>query len=254
MTESSKSRLKTFCKVIPALAFGAGLILGFNPVPSVSLAAEMDSSYARGGQLYDKWFKVVGTKAPKISHALYPKNRKYAKKPGANWRCKECHGWDGKGKDGAYSKGKHFSGIKGVNGMWGGDPAKVVAVLKGRDHGYADKLSSTDLTDLANFVTKGMIDMDKYIDRKTKNPIGGNAARGAAYFNTVCANCHRKDGSRPKDMGKSLASQMGNPWEVAHKIISGQPDEKMPALRAFGMQPVVDILAHIKTLPKKKLK
>jgi len=39
-----------------------------------------------------------------------------------------------------------------------------------------------------------------------------------------------------------------------HKIVNGQPDEKMPALRAFGMQPVLDIMAHVATLPKKKLK
>jgi thiosulfate dehydrogenase len=61
------------------------------------------------------------------------------------------------------------------------------------------------------------------------------------------------DGTKPKDMGKSLASQLSNPWEVMHKIVNGQPDEKMPSLRAFGMQPVLDIMAHIATLPKKKL-
>lgn len=241
-------------QALSVLVGAAVIALGATLAAAPVQAEEMDSSITRGGKLYDKWYKVVGAKAPKKSHQLYPKGKKYAKKPGANWRCKECHGWDGLGKDGAYSKGKHNTGIKGINGMRGGDPAKVVAVLKGKDHGYGGKLSGTDMTDLANFVTKGQVDSGKYIDSGTKKVKGGDAAKGAAYFNTVCANCHRKDGTRPKDMGKSLGSQMGNPWEVMHKIVNGQPDEKMPALRSFGMQPVLDIMAHIETLPKKKLK
>jgi hypothetical protein len=54
-------------------------------------------------------------------------------------------------------------------------------------------------------------------------------------------------------MGKSLASQMSNPQEVMHKILNGHPGEKMPALRALDRQVIVDVLAHIKTLPEKKL-
>jgi hypothetical protein len=38
-----------------------------------------------------------------------------------------------------------------------------------------------------------------------------------------------------------------------HKILNGHPGEKMPAMRAFDRQVVRDILAHIKTLPEKKL-
>jgi thiosulfate dehydrogenase len=231
------------------LAIIAGVAFVFS---SFAVAAEMEGSIARGGKLYDKWYKVTGASAPTKSHPLYPSDKKYANKPGDNWRCKECHGWDYKGKDGAYASGSHSTGIKGINGMAGGDPAKVVALLKGKDHGY-DMMSDEDLMDLALFVTKGQIDADKSIDRETKMPIGGDAAQGAAYFNTICANCHREDGTRPKDMGKSLGSQMSNPWEVMHKIMNGQPHEQMPALRAFGTQPVVDILTHIGTLPKKKL-
>jgi len=230
----------------------AGLAVAAFAAPPVA-ADEMESSYARGGKLYDKWYKVIDVDAPRAAHPLYPSNKKYAKKAKDNWRCKECHGWDYKGVDGAYASGKHNTGIKGVAGMKGADPAKVVAVLKGADHGYGDKMSDQDMTDLANFITAGLTDMDQYIDAATKTPKGGDAARGAGYFNTICANCHSTDGTKPKEMGKSLASQLGNPWEVMHKIVNGQPDEKMPALRAFGMQPVLDIMAHIATLPEKKL-
>ena len=224
-------------------------LIGF----SLPVQAEEESAMARGGKLYDKWYKVIDVDAPKKSHPAYPSNKKYAEKPKDNWRCKECHGWDGKGVDGAYASGKHSTGIKGINGMSGADPDKIIAVLKDSTHGYADKLGHDDFHDLALFVSKGQVDMSKYIDYATKSPKGGNANQGAAYFNTICANCHRKDGSRPKDMGKSLGSQMGNPQEVMHKILNGHPGEKMPALRAFDRQVIVDILTHIKTLPEKNL-
>jgi thiosulfate dehydrogenase len=45
---------------------------------------------------------------------------------------------------------------------------------------------------------------------------------------------------------------MGNPWEVMHKIMNGQPNEQMPALRAIDRQVAVDIMAHLATLPKEK--
>ncbi len=250
LTKSSRSLASA---TVMAIGLGlAGLAVVALAAPPAA-ADEMESSYVRGGKLYDKWYKVIDVDAPKAAHPLYPSDKKYAKKPKSNWRCKECHGWDYNGVDGAYASGKHSTGIKGVAGMRGADPAEVVAVLKGADHALADKLSDADMTDLANFITAGLTDMNQYIDAASKMPIGGDAARGAAYYNTVCANCHSADGTKPKEMGKSLASQMGNPWEVMHKIVNGQPDEKMPALRAFGMQPVLDLMAYIATLPKKKL-
>jgi Cytochrome C oxidase, cbb3-type, subunit III len=235
-----------------ASLLGAGVVflVGLFAWPGATLAEEIESSMARGGLLYDKWYKVIGERAPGEKHPLYPAEGKYASKPGTTWRCKECHGWDYMGKDGAYSKGKHYTGTKGIRGMAGGDPAKVVALLKDDKHGYGAKLSATDLQDLANFVTKGQVDVDEYIDRSTKMPKGGDKAKGAAYFNTICAKCHGRDGTEP-DMDKSLGKQMGNPWEVMHKIMNGQPDEEMPALRALDRGVVRDIMAHIATLPKK---
>jgi len=242
--------LKTSLTLLAAAAVMTGGIMTASPPVA---ADETASSIVRGAKLYDKWYKVVGQKKPTKSHAAYPTDKKYAKDPGSNWRCKECHGWDYKGTDGAYKTGSHSTGIKGINGMAGADTAKIVAVLKDKTHDLNGKLGEDDFQDLAMFVSKGQVDSSKYIDAK-KNIIGGNAEKGAAYYNTVCSNCHEKDGAKPKEMGKSLGSQMDNPWEVMHKIVNGQPDEKMPALREFGMQPVLDIMAHIATLPKKELK
>lgn len=211
-------------------------------------AAEIESSIARGGNLYDKWYSMLDTDKPSESHKLYPTDKKYAEKPGANWRCKECHGWDYQGVEGAYSSGKHATGIKGINGAAGQSVDEIIALLSNAEHGYGDKLGEQDLTDLANFVSKGQVDMDPYIDRASKAP-KGDPVKGEAYFNTVCAKCHGFDGKEPDDM-KPFGKQMSNPWEVMHKILNGQPGEKMPALRALDHQITADIMSYMVSLPK----
>ncbi|MDI6800760.1 MAG: hypothetical protein QMD01_01690, partial [Thermodesulfovibrionales bacterium] len=67
-----------------------------------------------GGVLYDNWLAELRVKADK-THPSYPAEGK--QKGAATWRCKECHGWDYKGKDGDYSKGNaRYTGIKGITG------------------------------------------------------------------------------------------------------------------------------------------
>jgi thiosulfate dehydrogenase len=226
------------------LALGTAVISPVN-------AEEIQGSLARGGKLYDKWFAVIKAEKPKDTHPAWPASNT-KKKGNTTWRCKSCHGWDYQGKDGAYASGSYKTGIKGIGAMAGADVEKIMAVLKDGTHKLAGKMDDGDYKDLAMFVSKGQIDMSKYIDSAAKAPKGGDAAKGASYFNTMCAQCHGKDGTLPKDMKKPLGKQMGNPWEVMHKILNGQPDEQMPALRALDPQIVVDIMAHLTTLPKEK--
>jgi thiosulfate dehydrogenase len=156
------------------------------------------------------------------------------------------------GKDGAYGDGSHYTGLAGIRGAAGADPDTIIALLKSESHGYTEEVfTPEDFRDLALFVSKGQLDMDKYIDRATKAVKGGDAAKGAAYYNTVCANCHGRDGKKPKDMSATIGEEASdNPWETLHKIRNGQPGEKMPALRALPLQAAIDILAYAQTLPK----
>lgn len=240
----------------PFLWLATALLAGAMLLTAMPVAAEeIDSSVARGGRLYDKWWKVVGASEPKQAHPAYPATAKYKGK--GDWRCKECHGWDYMGKDGAYGKGGHFTGIKGIQGAANKDPAGIMAVLTDKTHALGGLMSQDDLRDLAMFVSKGQITMSKFIDPATKQA-KGNKARGEPIFNTVCANCHGRDGTRDED-DKMLASDSeplglvanDNPWEALHKIRNGQPGEHMPALRAFDTQVALDILAHMQTLPSK---
>ncbi len=226
--------------------FVATLILSFS---QVTFAAEEVSSIARGGKLYDKWFKVIGAQKPKDTHPAWPASNT-KKKGNATHRCKSCHGWDLMGKDGAYASGSYKTGIKGLKNMAGASNATVIATMKDSTHGYVGKMSDQDFTDLANFVTKGQIDIDAVIDRKSKMAKGGDKAMGEAYYNTICVNCHGKSGKEPDDMPPLGKLSHKNPWEIIQKVQNGQPDEDMPAMRAFDLQVSVDILSYLQTLPK----
>lgn len=214
---------------------------------SGAVAQEVESSIARGGRLYDKYFAENKSAKPTADHPSYIKDGKYGKD--TSWRCKECHGWDYKGKDGAYAKGGHFTGIKGIQGAAGKDPAMVVALLRDKTHGYTDaQISAKDASDLANFVTKGQGNLAKYLDAANKSK--GDGAKGAAYYNTLCAGCHGEDGKKVKD-GPPLGSVADNGAEMMHKILNGQPAEAMPALRAIDHQVAADIAVHLTKLPPK---
>ena len=223
----------------------AGFLLGS---AQITMAAEEVSSIARGGQLYDKWYKVIGAATPQGTHPAWPASNTN-KKGATTHRCKSCHGWDLMGKDGAYASGSYLTGISGITAMRGADNDKVIEILKDSTHGFDGKMSEQDFTDLANFVTRGQFDIDAVIDRGSKKA-NGDADKGEAYYNTVCAGCHGKDGLEPTEMPPLGELSNKNPWETIQKTLNGQPDESMPAMRAFDLQVSVDILSHLQTLPK----
>jgi cytochrome c2 len=222
----------------------ATMALSFMAVPAQ--AQEIESAIARGGRLYDKYFAENKSAKPTADHPSYIKDGKYGKEN--SWRCKECHGWDYKGKDGAYAKGSHFTGIKGINGAAGKDPAAIAAVFRDKTHGYSEaQLSAKDASDLALFVSKGQGNLAKYLDGANKAK--GDGAKGAGYYNTLCAGCHGEDGKKIKD-GPALGSVADNGAEMMHKLLNGQPAEAMPAMRAIDHQIAADIAVHLTKLPK----
>ena len=175
------------------------------------------------------------------------------KKGTSTWRCKECHGWDYKGKRGAYRKGSHFSGIPGIRNMAGASEQEVVAVLKDDTHQFGGLMPQDALEKLALFVSKGQLDNDEYIDRSTKK-VRGNVANGARIYQTICAACHGADGSElnfgDKDAPKFVGTvARSNPWETLHKMRMGQPGEEMPSMLAYSIQDIIDTLAYTLTLP-----
>ncbi|MCH7550592.1 MAG: hypothetical protein IIA35_02645 [Proteobacteria bacterium] len=159
------------------------------------------------------------------------------------------------GKDGVYAKGSHYTGIKGVRAMAGMDVNKIHDIIMDKTHALKGKMPHSAMEKLALFLSKGQVDNDKYIDRKNK-AVRGNAKRGAAIFQTVCAVCHGYDGKEINFKDPPKAEYVGtvckkNPWEGLHKIRFGQPGVGMVALTALGIDTAVDILAYCQTLPTK---
>ncbi|MCK4801506.1 MAG: hypothetical protein KAS84_05915, partial [Anaerolineales bacterium] len=111
--------------------------------PAEEPALELFGDSLRGGLLYDKWWKPLGLDAPEVDHPLWATQTDNTRSGDDTWRCKECHGWDYKGADGAYSSGSHFTGFVGVIQMVGSDPNEVLAALKGAtnsDHDFSADL------------------------------------------------------------------------------------------------------------------
>lgn len=193
---------------------------------------------AQGGRLYDNWWVTCGLPAPKAAHPAYPAA---GPQSGAStWRCKECHGWDQRGKDGAYATGSHATGITGITRYAGRDGAAIVSVLKDAVHRFDTVLDDAALGRLADFVSRGQADPGGRIDATTKR-VTGDAAAGRALFERECAACHGARGralnfsdapGEPEYVG-TVATD--NPWEALHKIRNGQPGAVMDRRRLDGL-------------------
>ena len=239
--------------------FAAALIGAFIIPANIAVADDPETptdvfAIARGGQYYDKWWAVIDADEPQGTHPAYPAAGK--KKGSATWRCKECHGWDYKGKDGAYSTGSHFTGLKGITGMAGADLKEIAGILRGEPHNFTRQMMPNKAIErLALFVSTGQFDMDVYIDRQSKKA-KGDIKNGAKFYQTVCANCHGFDGKEINFKNEKKPEYIGtvanaNPWETLHKVRHGQPGQPMVALIALDIQDLVDIVAYTQTLPLK---
>lgn len=233
----------------------AAIILGVaGPVSSNDVKETEVFAISRGGQIYDNWMSALEADRPKQTHPSYPKAGK--QKGAGTWRCKECHGWDYRGKDGAYSKGSHFSGIKGIRAYEGKQAVDVVKIIRNETHKYTEAMiSASAARKLGLFVTKGQIDMDKYIDRQTKKA-KGDIDHGARLYQTVCSICHGFDGKainfkEPPKIEYIGTVAQANPWETLHKVRHGQPGVPMVATIALSIQDQLDIVAYAQTLPAK---
>jgi thiosulfate dehydrogenase len=252
----SKSRSVLFLVGITAFAFVVFGMIGNGWQARADEGHAHDPSdiwaIARGGQLYDNWMSVLEQDPPEGNHPAYPAE---AEKSGVStWRCKECHGWDYMGAAGAYASGSHHTGIKGVRGVEGMDVEAIHQIIMDDTHGFtAETMSHSAMEKLALFLSRGQIDMDRYIDHQSK-VVRGNPSRGAAHFQTICAVCHGFDGKEINFKDEQKPEYVGtvcskNPWEALHKIRFGQPGVGMVAMIALDVDDQVDLLSYCQTLP-----
>lgn len=237
-------------------ALGAAVVLLVQPVAAAETQVptqedqKLVASIAAGGRIYDDWMRELAIKPPKTNHPLYPSSVQHTNSPRKTWRCVSCHGWDYLGDKGAYTSGPNYTGIKGVSGMIGRSAADVIALLKDDKHGYGQYLDDQALQDISNFVVKGLVPMDRVIDRKTGRAMI-DPVSASAYFSTICVNCHGADGRLMDQIPPLGDAARQDPWQALHKMLNGHPGDDMPALRAFDVRTTLSTLSYVQGLPSR---
>lgn len=223
-------------------------------------ASAVPSAYARadvirGGQLYDKWWIVNGASEPADNHPLYPD---FPFQSGSTThRCKECHGWDYLGVNGAYGTGFHYTGIKGVRDTTLSPQAMFFLLAQGDSHvphGHdmlALGMTESDLWDVVKFVLEGTIDTSPFIDEN--DDFVGQGNEGVFTYQDTCYHCHGGSGNMipagdPTFLG-DVATE--NPWELMHKVRFSHPGTSMPPGKLLRLSPqdVADLGVYVQTLP-----
>jgi thiosulfate dehydrogenase len=209
---------------------------------------------AAGGRIYDNWWDALDREEPEGTHPSYPAAG--TQEGATTWRCKECHGWDYRGASGVYGTGSHSTGIKGIDGATGMDEAAIAALLRSPLHGYtSEMISDEELARVAAFVSRGQVDVSKYVDLAARQVIAGDGDNGRAIYQTVCAACHGFDGRRINWGDSDHPGYVGTeavaaPDEVLHKILNAHPGVEMVNLRAFSAEDAGDVLRYVSTLPQ----
>lgn len=221
-------------------AFMASLIAGVAVAAEPVRPGAEDASIARGARLYEDWAHEAREREQVLPNPAF--TTKQVRVDAADtWRCVECHGWD--------YKGNH--GFPSIRNSAGGNPTDVIALLKKAPHHFEDLLRESDFADLANFVTRGQVDMAPMIDSARRLKTGASGWEN--IFATTCANCHGLDGGRQRGIPQLGETARKYPSKVLHVVLNGHAGGNMPALRAFGTGMAAGMLAYVQTLPSQNL-
>ncbi len=243
----------------------AGIDLGWTDQDYADMTAFLKaqpvaSPVTEGGRIYDEWFAAFGVDAPEGDQPLWKTQTTNTRTGADTWRCKECHGWDYKGKDGVYGAGSHQTGFPGIMNAATMTPEELTAWLDGTknaDHNFSSYFTKDDFGRMVAFIQKDVVDKSAFINAD-KTIVGGDAAHGKQLFDGVCKVCHGEDGktlnfgddAAPEYFGTIAAD---NPWEFYNKATVGVPGEAMPAGWNLGwsQQDILDLMTYAQTLPTK---
>jgi len=219
-------------------------------VTEVDMTMYEQADSVRGGLLYDKWWKINEVAEPSDTYVWYPDVG--SQSGSTTWRCKECHGWDYKGQEGAYEEGSsHYTGIAGLYQIRNQSATAIYDAIARKDM----SLSEQDIWDLTKFLKEGMVDMNKYVvfSGAQGKSATGDVGNGQLLYDDLggCLNCHGGDGNKILSVSVGAVAN-DNPWETLHKIRFGNPGTRMYSAisKGLSLQDQVDILTYAQTLPQ----
>ena len=223
-----------------------------------SQSPDSNVDYISGGLLYDDWMKQLEIETPAEEQTLWKTQTTNTRSGKDTWRCKECHGWDYKGLEGAYGSGSHFTGFTGVLDSVSMTEDELMAWMDGSEnseHDFSGYFQEAELTLIVNFLKYGLFDTTAYINAD-KSVSGGDGSNGKVLFDGLCAACHGADGKTLNFGDEDEPEYIGtialdNPWEFWHKASFGQPGAQMPSVLKIGWsyQDIADVLTYSQTLP-----
>ncbi|MEK6256376.1 MAG: hypothetical protein N2C13_03540 [Chloroflexota bacterium] len=234
--------------------------LGVLMLAKAALAQDIPQGDAiRGGQLYDNWFVILDLEPPQGDHPLWQTQQSNTRSGSVTWRCSTCHGWDYKGKDGAYGpQSPQYTGFPGISSMVGLSNNEILAALDGTnnpDHNFSELINNHALVDIIAFLRTKQVDIALIIDYEDNTALGREET-GRDVYGDYCIECHGFDGSAlnfdtagtPEFIG-DLALE--NPWKFIHRVRFGRPLSEFHAFENVGLslQNITDALTYSQTLP-----
>jgi mono/diheme cytochrome c family protein len=223
-----RSTIFIFFALIAVLS--AGTAIAADTTPS-------QDDIIRGGQLYDKWYAVLGVNPPAVNMPIWSRQTTNTRSGADTWRCNECHGWDYKGAQGEYQAGSHYTGYPDlwalVQGLTVDD---IVSHLKGSldpAHDFSPYLDEKSLTQLADFLKYGIIDDSNYINPISLQVIDPDLAHGKELYQSTCSKCHGEDGKTIVFRIEGIDEYLGSianrdPWRFLHRTRYGVAGTDMP--------------------------
>ena len=112
--------------------------------------------------------------APETENPLWSTQSSNTRNGADTWRCKECHGWDYMGADGAYGSGSHATGFSGVLGSASLSSAELASWLSGGqnpDHDFSAVLPGYAQDALVAFIQNEMVDITPYVNTGPAPPV-----------------------------------------------------------------------------------
>ncbi len=246
---------------------------GTNGSDGSLVTAADQSAYAAadgliGGRIYDDFTKQLS-----ITDTAYTNHKDF-------FRCKQCHGWDLRGSNGAYinrapnatrpavASNDLYTFAKASNIKQVFDAIKHEGGRAKLGNG-TDKSLNASMPDFSLILTDAQIwQITKYLKTEALNtfnlydinttgyyPTGtktfsnvgkdGSAANGNATFASLCAGCHGANGTQiVLDGGTAYMGDFmrSSPYEFQHKARCGQSGTSMPTFSANTESTVKDFL------------